>query len=119
MSWSILGTILGGVDLVALLGILLYYKPNKEAKQIENTTHGNEALQSVIATLREELERSDLDSKNKQDAIDALRELLLEKEKTIYELEKRLAQAEFENTKNCFWKCEVKGCLQRIPPNGL
>lgn len=50
---GLIGTILGGIDLIALVTIFLFYKPNKEAKEIENDAHGNAALQSVISTLRE------------------------------------------------------------------
>jgi len=109
---GIIGTVLGGLDLVALISIILFYKPNRKAKDIENATHGNEALQSVIATLREQLERSDADSKAKQDKIDELTAEIANKDI-------QLAAAEFENTKNCFWKCNVKGCERREPPNGL
>lgn len=109
---GLVGTILGGIDLIALVSLLLFYKPNKEAKEIENDTHGNAALQSVIATLREQLERSDQDSKDKQIIIDQLREEKAELQATIIKLEQ-------QNQINCFWKCDVKGCTNRIPPNGL
>jgi hypothetical protein len=29
---GLVGTILGGIDLIALVSLLLFYKPNKEAK---------------------------------------------------------------------------------------
>lgn len=109
---GIIGTILGSIDLIALVTILLFYKPNRKAKEIENDTHGNEALQSVITTLREQLERSDVDSKEKQSIIDALRD---ENEKLRHDL----IRAEQDNQINCFWKCDVKGCTLRQPPNGL
>jgi hypothetical protein len=109
---GIIGTILGSVDLIAVVSLLLFYKPNKKAKDIENDTNGNAALQSVITTLREQLERSDADSKEKQQIIDHLRD---ENE----ELRHSLIKAEQANQINCFWKCDVKGCALRQPPNGL
>lgn len=109
---GIVGTILGGIDLIALISLLLYYRVNKKSKEIENDAHGNETMSQVINTLKEQFDRSNEDSKEKQELIDALR---AEK----FELEKKIAALEFENTKNCFWKCEVKGCANRIPPNGL
>lgn len=109
---GIIGTILGSVDLIAVVSLLLFYKPNKKAKEIENDTHGNEALQSVITTLREQLERSDADSKTKQEIIDSLREENGELKQTIIKLEQEKTTCEF-------WKCSVRGCINRQPPNGL
>lgn len=109
---GLIGTILGGIDLIALVTIFLFYKPNKEAKEIENDAHGNAALQSVIGTLREQLERGDLNNKELHQINDKLRE---EKEQLIQE-NIRLEQ---QNQINCFWKCDVKGCPKRQPPNGL
>lgn len=109
---GLIGTILGSVDLIALISILLFYKPNRAAKEIENDAHGNAALQSVIGTLREQLERGDSNNKELQQTIDKLRE---EKEQLIQE-NIRLEQ---QNQINCFWKCDVKGCPKRQPPNGL
>lgn len=109
---GIIGTILGSVDLIAVVSLLLFYKPNRKAKEIENDTHGNEALQSVISTLREQLERSDADSKAKQEIIDSLRE-------ENGNLKLRNIQLEQEKTTCEFWKCTVHGCVKRQPPNGL
>jgi hypothetical protein len=50
---GLIATIRVSVDLIALISILLFYKPNRAAKEIENDAHGNAALQSVIGTLRE------------------------------------------------------------------
>lgn len=109
---GLVGTILGGIDLIALVSLFLFYKPNREAKEIENDTHGNAALQSVIATLREQLERNALSSQEKQTLIDTLRD---ENAKLKYQIIK----LEQENQINSFWKCNVKGCQLRQPPNGL
>ena len=109
---GIIGTILGSVDLIAVVSLLLFYKPNRKAKEIENDVHGNEALQSVITTLREQLERSDADSKAKQEIIDALRE-------ENGDLKQRIIRLEQDKTTCEFWKCTVHGCINRQPPNGL
>lgn len=109
---GLIGTILGSVDLIALISILLFYKPNKVAKEIENDTHGNAALQSVIGTLQEQLQLQCANNKELQQIIDKLRD---EKEQLIQDNIK----LEQQNQINCFWKCDVKGCTKRQPPNGL
>ncbi|MCI6614877.1 MAG: hypothetical protein MSC51_03460 [Mollicutes bacterium] len=41
---GIIGTVLGGVDLVALISLMLFYKPNKQSKDIDNDVKASDNL---------------------------------------------------------------------------
>ena len=41
---GIIGTVIGGVDLVALISLMLFYKPNKQSKDIDNDVKASDNL---------------------------------------------------------------------------
>lgn len=109
---GIIGTVLGGVDLVALISLMLFYKPNKQSKDIDNDVKASDNLQKLVSTLENQIEIKDNKIKEQENKIDSLIKDCFDKDKQISELQ-------IQNAYNCFWKCDVKGCINREPPNGM
>ncbi len=109
---GIIGAILSGIDMIAFISLFLYYKPNKEAKVIDNDTKVSDELQKIVDTLQEELNNKNESIKEKDEKIDSLWDECLKKDAIISKLE-------IENIKLAQWKCDVRGCINRQPPNGL
>lgn len=109
---GIIGTVLGGVDLVALISLMLFYKPNRQSKDIDNDVKASDNLQKLVLTLETQIEIKDNKIKEQETKIDSLIKDCFDKDKQISELQ-------IQHTYDCFWKCDVKGCINREPPNGM
>lgn len=122
---TVIVSVLSGINLLELIGFILFYRQNKKAKELENDGKQNENIdklvettQKVIDILEDKFNDSENDSKAKGAKID---ELLKEKETLIsekFQLLKEKQRAELELIKANYLKCEVQNCPKRQPPTG-
>lgn len=114
MATEILLTVISAL-VTFLCGEKLYtwffVKEDKTAKQTDNFTKLAEVLQSTVAALQEQLERSNRDSAEKQ-------EVIINQQKELYGAREELAKANVEIVKLKYTQCLVKGCGNREPQTG-
>lgn len=127
---TIIISILSGVNLIELLGFILYYRQNKKSKELENDgkaidnkDKGADVYDKVITTMNkvievmeEKFQKSEEDSDEKATKID---QLLKEKEQLIQEkftLLEDISNKKIECTKANILRCNCISCEKRQPP---
>ena len=122
---TILISVIGGVNLLELIGFFVFYRQNKKSKELDNDNKAAnnfdkvvEVNKEVIDMLKENYKELD-DECDKQakdiDKLQADKQAMMEEKLQLMEqihtlkMEKKLAE---------FKKCEVKNCPNRQPPTG-
>lgn len=119
-------SIIGGINILEIIGFFVFYKANKKSKDLDNDGKGIEnkgketenldrmvdILNDVITMIKNNYKESEEDSKERKEENTKLYAENLELLKENNELKIKLASAEL-------FKCEVRGCTNRQPPTGI
>lgn len=111
------------IDLSSILSVIIpivtgaggfsfaFYREQKKKKQLENSAQEHDLIQKSAQEWKELYERSDEDSRRKDDKIDVLYKENGKLRDTNNDLTTKVAILEIK-------KCEKRGCGDRIPPTG-
>lgn len=89
----------------------LFFRQNKEAKEIENETHQSDEWHKLYEEMHTELKERDA-------KVDSLYAEINNQRDRKAELSKRITELEVENTKLKLFMCEVPSCPKRQPKTG-
>ena len=122
---TILISVLGGVNILELIGFIVFYKQNKKSRELDNDNKAANNFDKVVEVNKEVIDMlkqnyKELDDECDKQAKDIV-QLHADKQKMMEEklqLMEQIHTLKMEKKMAEFQKCEVRNCINRQPPTG-